>query len=126
MISLIADIVLVIHSCVVIFMISGFVLIPIGYKFDWGWIANTQLRIFHTGMMVFITLETLLGIPCPLTFIENSLRGIYQSQSFIEYWIKQIIYWDVPVHFFIILYCMFSGWTFLMWKLFPPRNSKKN
>ena len=126
MISLIADIVLVIHSCVVIFMISGFVLIPIGYKFHWGWIANTQLRIFHTGMMMFITLATLLGITCPLTSIENSLRGIYQSKSFIEYWIKQIIYWDVPVHFFIILYCMFSGWTFLMWKLFPPRNSKKN
>jgi len=126
MISLIADIVLVIHICVVIFMISGVVLIPIGYKFDWGWIANTQLRIFHTGMMVFITLETLLGITCPLTSIENSLRGIYQSKSFIEYWIKQIIYWDVPVHFFIILYCMFLGWTFLMWKLFPPRNSKKN
>jgi len=126
MISLIADIVLVIHICVVIFMISGVVLIPIGYKFDWGWIANTQLRIFHTGMMVFITLETLLGITCPLTFIENSLRGIYQSQSFIQYWIKQIIYWDVPVHFFIILYCIFLGWTFLMWKLFPPRKSKKN
>ena len=126
MISLIADIVLVIHFCVVIFIISGFVLIPIGYKFDWGWIANTQLRIFHTGMMVFITLETLLGITCPLTSIENSLRGIYQSKSFIEYWIKQIIYWDVPVHFFIILYCMFLGWTFLMWKLFPPRNSKNN
>ena len=126
MISLIADIVLVIHSCVVIFMISGFVLIPIGYKFHWGWIANTQLRIFHTGMMVFITLETLLGITCPLTSIENSLRGIYQSKSFIEYWITQIIYWDVPAHFFIILYCMFLGWTFLMWKLFPPRNSKKN
>jgi len=125
-ISLIADIVLVIHFCVVIFMISGFVFIPIGYKFDWGWIANTRLRIFHTGMMVFITLETLLGITCPLTSIENSLRGIYQSKSFIEYWITQIIYWDVPAHFFIILYCMFLGWTFLMWKLFPPRNSKKN
>ncbi len=123
---LIADIVLVIHFCVVIFMISGFVLIPIGYKFDWGWIANTRLRIFHTGMMVFITLETLLGITCPLTSIENSLRGISQSKSFIEYWITQIIYWDVPAHFFIILYCMFLGWTFLMWKLFPPRNSKKN
>ena len=126
MISLIADIVLVIHFCVVIFMISGFVLIPIGYKVDWGWIANTRLRILHTGMMVFITLETLLGITCPLTSIENSLRGIYQSKSFIGYWIKQIIYWDFPTHFFIILYCIFLGWTFLMWKLYPPRNTKKN
>jgi hypothetical protein len=123
-ISLIADIVLVFHFCVVIFITFGFFLIPIGYKFGWGWIANTQLRIFHSGMMLFITLETLLGITCPLTSIENSLRGINQSKSFIGYWMKQIIYWDLPTQFFIILYCVFLGGSFLMWKLCPPRNTK--
>ena len=111
--SLIADIVLVFHFCVVIFITFGFFLIPIGCKFGWGWIANTQLRIFHSGMVLFITLETLLGITCPLTSIENSLRGIHQSKSFIGYWIKQIIYWDFPTQFFIILYCIFLGWIFL-------------
>ena len=107
-----------------IFITFGFFLIPIGYKFGWEWIANTKLRIFHCGMMIFVTLETLLGITCPLTSIENSLRGIHQSQSFIGYWINQIIYWDFPTQFFIILYCIFLGWTFLMWKLCPPRNTK--
>ena len=123
MISLIADIVLVFHFCISIFITAGFFLIPIGYNFGWGWIANIKLRIFHCAMMVFITLETLVGITCPLTSIENSLRGIHQSESFIGYWIKQIIYWDFPTQFFIILYCIFLGWTFLMWKLFPPRTS---
>jgi len=77
-------------------------------------------------MMVFITLETLLGITCPLTSIEDNLRGIYQSKSFIGYWIEQIIYWDFPIQYFIILYCILLGWTLLMWKLFPPRNIKKH
>ena len=122
--ALIADFVLVFHFCIVIFITFGFFLIPIGYKFGWGWIANTKLRIFHSGMMVFVTLETLLGITCPLTSIENSLRGIHQSKSFVGYWIKQIIYWDFPTQFFIILYCVFLGWTFLMWKLCPPSNTK--
>jgi hypothetical protein len=122
--SLIADIVLFSHFCVVIFVTFGFFLIPIDYKLGWGWITNTKLRIFHSGMMVFITLETLLGITCPLTSIENNLRGIYQSKSFIGYWIEQVIYWDFPILFFIILYCILLGWTLLMWQLFPPRNIK--
>ena len=121
---LIADIILVFHFCVVIFITFGFFLVPIGYKLNWGWVANTQLRIIHTGMMVLITLEALLGMTCPLTYIENSLRGSYHSQSFIGFWIKQIIYWDFPSHFFIILYCILLGWTFFMWKLFPPKNTK--
>jgi hypothetical protein len=117
---LIANIVLIFHFCVVIFITFGFFLIPIGYKFGWVWITNLNLRIFHCGMMIFITLETLLGITCPLTSIENNLRGIDESTSFILYWIKHIIFWDFPTQFFIILYCMFLGWTFLMWKIFPP------
>ena len=117
---LIANIVLIFHFCVVIFITFGFFLIPIGYKFGWVWVKNLKLRIFHCGMMIFVTLETLLGITCPLTSIENNLRGIYESTSFISYWINQIIYWNFPTQFFIILYCMFLGWTFLMWKIFPP------
>ena len=123
---MIADIILVVHFCVVIFITFGFFLIPIGYKFRWRWITNRKLRLFHFGMMVFITFETLLEITCPLTLIENSLRGINQSKSFVGYWIKQIIYWDFSTQFFIILYCVFLGWTFLLWKICPPVITKKD
>ena len=121
---LIADIVLVFHFCVVIFVTFGFFLIPIGYKNGWDWIKNRRFRMLHCGMMIFITLEILLGVACPLTSIENSLRGINQHKSFIAYWIKQIIYWDLPTQFFFVLYCIFLGWTFLMWKLCPPTKIK--
>jgi len=115
-----ADIVLIFHFCVLIFITFGFFLIPIGYKFGWGWITNLKLRIFHCGMMMFVTLETLFGITCPLTSMENNLRGINESTPFISYWIMHIMYWDFPTQFFIILYCIVLVWTFLMWKLFPP------
>ena len=120
--SLTADIVLVFHFFVIAFITLGFFLIPIGYKLHWRWIAKKRIRILHFAMMVFVTLETLLGITCPLTSIENSLRENYQSKSFIGYWINQIIYWEFPNYFFIILYCILLVWTFLMWRLFPPRN----
>ena len=71
-------------------------------------------------MMIFVTLETLFGITCPMTLMENSLRGINDSTSFISYWINQIIYWNFPTQFFIFLYCICLVWTFLMWKIFPP------
>ena len=123
---MIADIVLLLHFAVVIFITFGFFLIPIGYKSNWLWVKNFKLRICHCGMMVFITFETLLGITCPLTSIENNLRGINKSTSFISYWINQIIYWNLPSQFFIILYCAVLIWTFLLWKFFPPINKNSN
>ena len=119
-IRLFADIILIIHFLIVIFIAFGFFLIPIGYKLNWVWVQNLKLRICHCGMMIFVTLETLLGITCPLTIFENNLRNINHSKSFISYWIDQIIYWNLPSQFFMILYCCTLVWTFLLWKLFPP------
>lgn len=126
MIPLLADIILVFHFCIVIFVTSGFFLIPIGYKFNWNWITNKKLRMFHIGLMIFITVETFFGMTCPLTYIENNLRGIYGSTSFIGFWIQKIVYWDFPNLFFIIVYFLLLCWTFLMLKLYPPKNIIKN
>ena len=117
---MVADIILMFHFAIVIFITFGTFLIPIGYRSNWLWVKNFKLRICHCGMILFITLETLFGITCPLTSIENKLRGINQTRSFISYWVDQIIYWDLPSQFFIILYSAVLIWTFLLWKLFPP------
>ena len=118
---LLSDIVLILHFCIVIFIAFGIFLIPIGYRFYWRWIANKKLRTIHCGMMAFVTLETLLGITCPLTSIENILRGATRENSFISYWIMKVIYWDLPHLFFLILYCICLGCVFLLWKIFPPQ-----
>ena len=117
---LIADFVLLVHFCIVLFISFGFFLIPVGYSFDWIWIKKRHLRLLHAGMMSFITFETLLGMACPLTILENNLRDINENQLFVSKWMSEIIYWDFPSKFFIVLYCIFLGWTFLMWKNYPP------
>ena len=117
---LIADIVLFFHFCIVVFITFGFVLIPIGYNFNWIWIKNKKLRLLHFGMMIFVTFETILGLSCPLTVLENNLRGINENQLFLSKWITKVIYWDFPSEFFLILYCLCLGWTFLIWKKYPP------
>ena len=116
---LIADIVLFFHFCIVVFITFGFVLIPIGYNFNWIWIKNKKLRLLHFGMMIFVTFETILGLSCPLTVLENNLRGINENQLFLSRWITEVIYWDFQSEFFLILYCLCLGWTFLIWKKYP-------
>ena len=118
---MLADIILILHFLVVIFITVGFLLIPIGYYYYWSWIRNFKLRLFHFGLMFIVTFETLVGITCPLTSIENYLRGINNNKSFISFWIEKIIYWDFPTSFFIFLYFVFLGWTLLMWKIYPPK-----
>ncbi len=119
-----ADIVLSIHFIIAFFIVSLFFVIPFGYKFKWNWIKNRKLRLFHIILMFFVTLETILGITCPLTIIENDLRGIMTSNSFINTWISKILFFDFPNEYFLITYILCSLWTTLIWIKFPPEKSK--
>ena len=121
MLSLVSDIVLILHFCIIIFIILGFFLVPVGYKFNWNWSSNIKLRALHLGLISFVTFETFLGITCPLTIIEINLNNFNYSQSFVAFWISKIVYWNLPTLFFIILYSLCVLWTILMWKIFPPK-----
>ena len=118
---LIADLVLVFHFWVVIFITVGLFIIPVGYKFGWVITTNRKIRLIHCSLMGLITSETLLGLTCPLTSIEQSLRGYHYSQSFIAHWISQIIYWNFPTQFFVALYCICLGWALFLWIFFPRK-----
>ena len=84
---MLADLVLIIHFCVVFFIAFGLVVLPIGYLKNYNWTRNTKMRVAHMLLMGFITLEAILGITCPLTIIENILRQIVYQQSFVSHWI---------------------------------------
>ena len=115
-----ADIVLIIHFCVVFYVSFGLVVLPIGYLFNWSWMRNRKMRLIHVSLMGFITLEAIFGIACPLTQIENYLRNIKFSESFIVYWITNLIYWDLPTYFFTVLYLFCLLWSLLFWVIYPP------
>ena len=119
--SLISDVVLVFHFIIIIFISTGFFIVPIGYKMKWVWLSNLKLRSTHLGLICFITFETIIGMTCPLTLIENVLNENQYSQSFVKYWISKIVYWDFPTVYFVILYLLCTIWTVLMWSIFPPR-----
>ncbi len=120
-----ADLVLIIHFMIVVFISSLFLLIPMGYQFYWKWVKKLKLRLIHLGLMTLITIETIIGITCPLTIIESHLRGIYISNSFLGSLVSKIIFWELPRLFFMILYILCLFWTIFIWFRFPPEKKKK-
>ena len=115
-----ADLILIFHFCIVFFVVSGLVAMPIGCLRNYSWTRNTKLRSAHMLLMGFITLEAILGITCPLTILENILRQIEYQQSFVSYWVSHLIYWDLPNYFFVILYSACFVWSLIFWKMHPP------
>ena len=118
--TLAADLILTLHFCIVFFVVFGLVALPIGYLKNYSWTRNIKFRVAHMLLMGIITLEAILGITCPLTIIENTLRQIDYQQSFVAYWVSQFIYWDLPAYFFVILYAACFIWAIIFWKLHPP------
>ena len=117
-----ADLILIIHFCIVLFVVFGLVALPIGYLRHYNWMRNIKFRASHILLMGFITLEAVLGITCPLTILENILRQIEYQQSFVSYWLSHFIYWDLPAYFFVTLYSVCFCWSLLFWKAYPPNS----
>ena len=83
--SVISDAVLVFHFIIIIFISTGFFLVPIGYKMKWLWLSNLKLRSLHLGLICFVSIEAIIGMTCPLTIIENIFNQNQYSQSFIKF-----------------------------------------
>ena len=121
-----ADLVLIFHFGIVIFIISLFAIIPLGYKFAWKWTRNKKIRSTHFFLIFLVTTETVFGFTCPLTLIEHNLRGFFISNSFVSIWLQKFLYWNFPKEFFLISYIICLMWTIFLWNRFPPSNKKQN
>ena len=117
---LLAELILIIHFFIFVFIISCFALIPIGYKFNWIWVKNKSIRLIHICLMGFITLETILGLMCPLTKIEFLLRNESKINNRFSEVIHQIMYWDLSNNYFIIIYITSFLYLIFLWIIFKP------
>ena len=119
-----ADLIAIIHLGYVVFVILGFILILAGIFLKWKWIRNLWFRIIHLGAMVGVALEAILGINCPLTVLEFSLRyGVSPSDrrlSFVGELIHSILYYDAPTWVFTIIYAGFALLVALTFVMAPP------
>jgi hypothetical protein len=125
--SLLADITLLVHFAIVLFVVGGLLLIVLGNVMSWPWVNTTWFRALHLLAILIVVAESLLGIECPLTTLENWLRiqagqGVYQG-SFIQFWVHQVMFYSAPGWVFATVYAAFAALVVAAWWRWPPRRS---
>jgi Protein of Unknown function (DUF2784) len=125
--QLLADLVLVLHFGIVVFVIAGLVLVVAGNVVRWRWVNSLWFRSAHAAAIGVVVAQAWLGKVCPLTTLESWLRvqagsGSY-NKSFIEHWVHQLLYYEVPFWVFTLAYTVFGLLVLVAWWYFPPQRN---
>lgn len=125
MYQVLADIVLVVHLAIVLFVVGGLVLIVAGGLRGWQWTASRLFRFAHVAAIGVVVAQAWMGQACPLTTLESWLRlqagGKAYEASFIEHWVQAVLFYSAPPWVFTAIYTLFAGLVFLAWRGFPPK-----
>ncbi len=120
-----ADLILVVHVGIVLFVVLGQLAILLGGWRGWGWIRHFGLRVTHLALISIVVLQAWLGRVCPLTIWEQTLRRkagqTSYGDSFVEHWLSRLIFFDAPWWVFVAAYSAFAAVVVLSWIWLPPR-----
>jgi hypothetical protein len=121
----VADLILALHFAYVLTVVLPVLLIPLGAKLGWRWVRSRKWRIIHLAMMGIVLVEALAGIICPLTWLENILRGT-NSRSFLSDWVAKMMFYEFPAFYFTLAYLLFFACILALWYWIPPHAGRKN
>ncbi|MGH8752164.1 MAG: DUF2784 domain-containing protein [Burkholderiales bacterium] len=116
-----ADLVLALHFCFVLFVVGGLALIWIGAALRWRWVRNFWFRAVHLAAILFVAGESLAGMLCPLTVWEDTLRASQTGSSFMQRWAGRLIYYDFPEWVFTGAYLLFAFVVIITFIAIQPR-----
>ena len=119
--SLVADIVLLVHFLFVLFVVGGLAAIWIGAAAGWRWVRNFWFRAAHLAAIAIVAAESLAGAWCPLTVWEDALRGRHEEKSFVARWIHRVLFYELPGWAFTTAYVLFALAVAASWLLVRPR-----
>ena len=124
-----ADLVLLLHTSFVVFVIAGLALVLLGGVRGWPWVRNPWFRWAHLLAIGIVVLQAWLGVLCPLTTLEMSLRAragdaVYPG-SFIAHWLETLLYYKAPAWVFIVCYTVFGFLVVASWYAVRPRSLSK-
>jgi hypothetical protein len=121
-----ADIILIIHFLFVLFVVGSVPLIWIGARLGWRFVRNIRFRLAHLGAILFVSMESLAGMVCPLTLLEDSLRHSPTDTSFVQRWLHRILFYDVPEGVLTVLYLLFAILVAITFKFVPPSRYRRS
>ena len=120
--SLLADAVLFLHVVVVAFNAFGLVAIPIGAWRGWTFVRIFWWRAVHVGLLTVVALQALFGRACFLTLWQYALEErTGDSTPLIQKWVEMLIFWQLPLWVFAVLYVLVLIYAGLLWHWIPPQ-----
>lgn len=119
-----ANVVLLLHVAIVLFVIGGLFLVVVGNFCSWLWVNALWFRLAHLATIVIVVAESWLGFVCPLTTLEMWLRTQAKTSTyagnFIEHWLQALLFWQAQPWVFAIAYTIFCLAVVVAWYYFPP------
>ena len=120
-----ADLVLLLHFGVVVFVAGALPVIVAGNRLGWHWVNAPWFRLLHLGAIACVAVQGWLGIECPLTTLEVRLRaesgGPPMAQGFIAHWVQRLMFYTAPNWVFNLVYTGYGLLVAALWWVFPPR-----
>jgi hypothetical protein len=110
--ELAADAVLLVHAAFVLFVIGGWLAIWVGWWRGWRWVRRPLFRGTHLAAIGVVAAQAVLGQICPLTALEEDLRGragLRQTyeHSFIQHWVGRFLFFEAEPWVFTTIYVIF-------------------
>lgn len=122
--SALADLVLLVHTLFVGFVVLGFAAILAGLARGRPWARSPGLRYTHLGAIGVVVVQSWFGVECPLTTLETALRvragQTGYAQSFIQDWLSRLLFYEAESWVFTTVYTVFGAAVVLVWWFAPP------
>lgn len=122
---LLADVVLILHFALVLFVVGGLALIVAGNLRGWGWVNGRGFRLAHLAAILVVAGEAWVDATCPLTTLEMWLRAraghATHAGGFIQHWLQRLLYFEAPGWVFTLAHTVFALIVLACWRAFPPR-----
>jgi len=118
---LLADLVLILHFAIALFIVGALPLVWLGAAAGWRWVRHFGFRVLHLFAILLVAAQAVVGLWCPLTLLEDALRGGPGERSFIARWVHALLYYDLPLWVFTAAYLAFAALVVLTWWRVPPQ-----
>ena len=123
--ALFADLLAALHLGFIAFIVGGQSAVLIGAVLHWHWIRNRWFRVGHLLAIVFVALEAVVGMICPLTEWEYSLRLkagqiVEEDISFVGRLVREILFYEFPTWVFATAYVSFALLVLATLVFVPP------
>jgi hypothetical protein len=100
-----AEAILALHLVIIAFNVLGLIVIPLGAWRGWRIVRIAWLRLLHLGLLAAVVAQAASGRACILTIWQSRLAGGGQTAPpLIMQWVDRLIYWNLPLWVFAIIY----------------------